>query len=291
MTGARPRLALAAAASLALLAAAASLALLACRPDNVHEGRGVVREVDRAERQVVIEHEDIPGLMPAMTMSFDVADPALLDSLEPGQHVEFELLADGAHYRILRARKEGGRAGAVRSPLLSGGVAEADPAPDFSLVDQSGERVSLASLRGRAVVLDFVFTQCRGPCPALTGLHVDLQRSLGPALRERVRFVSISLDPANDTPEALRAYAEARGADLATWSFLTGPAAEVEDVVRRFGVGTLRAADGTLEHIVATFLIDGHGRIARRWIGLDHPLDAMRAELARVAAAPPGPAS
>jgi protein SCO1/2 len=102
-----------------------------------------------------------------------------------------------------------------------------------------------------------------------------------------VRFVSISLDPENDTPEALAKYARERGADLEGWSFLTGPKADVEEVVRRYGVGTLRAADGTIDHLVATFLVDGNGKIARRWLGLDHTLDEMRAEIARVAGAAP----
>jgi protein SCO1/2 len=250
----------------------------------VYEGHGVVREVDPGQRQVVIEHGDIPGLMPAMTMSFDVADPALMTGLEPGQHVEFELRIDGRSYRIVGLRPEGERAGAVRAPLLAATRQPLDPAPDFSLVDQAEKPLSLADLRGRMVLLDFVFTRCPGPCPILTGLHVELQRSLPPALRQRVRFVSITLDPANDTPEALLRYAQARGADLATWSFLTGPPADVEDVVRRYGVGTLRAADGTLEHVVATFLIDGGGQIAQRWIGLDHSVEAMRAAIEEVAA-------
>ena len=94
-------------------------------------------------------------------------------------------------------------------------------------------------------------------------------------LRERVRFVSISLDPEYDTPEVLTRYAQERGADLATWSFLTGPPAEVADVVKRFGVGTLRAADGSIDHVVATFLIDEQGRIAKRWLGLENGVNAF----------------
>jgi protein SCO1/2 len=264
---------------------AALVALLACGRANVHEGRGVVREVDREARQIVLEHDEIPGFMSAMTMSFDVADPALLERAEPGQHVEFEIEADARGYRIVSLRAEGERAGAVRAPMIASARQPEEPAPDFRLVDQSGEPLALADLRGKLVLLDFVFTRCPGPCPILTGLHAELQRSLAPELLGRVHFVSISLDPAHDTPAALEAYARARGADLANWSFLTGPVAEVEDVVRRYGVGTLRSADGTIEHLVVTFLIDGDGLIARRWIGLEHPVEELAREIERLARA------
>ena len=263
--------------------AAALLLVLGCGRGNTYSAHGIVREVDRAERQAVIEHEDIAGLMPAMTMSFDVPDDAVLARLEPGDRIEFELEVKDKSYRVVAARAEGERSGAARAPLVAAMARQDDPAPDFSLVDQSGSLLSLADLRGRTLVIDFVYTQCGGPCPILTGLHAELQRSLDPALRERVRFVSISLDPESDTPEALAKYGRERGADLAGWSFLTGPKADVEDVVRRYGVGTLRAADGSIDHLVVTFLVDAQGKIARRWLGLDHTQDEMRAEIARVA--------
>ncbi len=258
---------------------------LGCGRSNVYEGHGHVVEVDRAQRQVVIEHEKIAGLMPAMTMSFDVADPDLLEHLAPGQAIDFELEAEGEKFRILTARDAGGAPGARRSPILASVASEAQPAPGFTLTDQDGRRVSLADLRGRAVLVDFVYTTCNGPCPILTSRQVQIQRALAPDVRERVHFVSISLDPAHDTPQVLGDYARARGADLAGWSFLTGPEAEVADVVRRFGVGSLRAPDGTIEHTVATFLVDGGGTIAKRWLGLQHSTAEMSVEVASVARA------
>ncbi len=267
--------------------ALALLVALACGRSDVYSAHGIVREVDRAERQAVIEHDDIPGLMPAMTMSFDVPDAAVLARLEPGERIEFELEVKEKSYRVIAARPQGERAGAARSPLVAAMARQDDPAPDFSLVDQNGRELSLADLRGRTLVVDFVYTQCAGPCPILTGLHAELQRSLDPALAERVHFVSISLDPEHDTPEALAKYGAARGSDLERWSFLTGPKAEVEEVVRRWGVGTLRAADGSIDHLVVSFLVDANGKIARRWLGLDHPQEEMRAEIARVAGVAP----
>lgn len=273
--------------SLAFAVALSAALAISCSRGNTYVGHGTVESVDRAERQAVIAHEAIPGLMDAMTMSFDVPDPAVLAKLEPGKQVLFELEVTKASFRIVGVRKEGemARAGASRSPSAASVARSGDLAPDFALTDQNGARVSLTDLRGRWLLLDFVYTRCNGPCPILTSLHVELQRALAPELRERVRFVSISLDPEYDTPEVLARYAQARGADLATWSFLTGPPAEVAEVVKRFGVGTLRSADGSIDHVVATFLIDGQGRIARRWLGLENGVEERRAEIASLAGA------
>jgi protein SCO1/2 len=272
---------------LRLAAALSVAALAACGPSNVHEGHGIVRDLDRDARQIVLEHEEIRGVMPPMTMSFDVADPSLLDRLSPGQHVVFDLEVDGANMRVLDARPTGERSGAARAPLIGGALRERDAAPDFSLVDQSGAPLSLRDLRGSWVLVDFIYTSCPGPCPILVGLHAELRRSMDPALAARVRFVSISLDPSKDTPEVLASYARERGLDMPGWSFLTGPPDDVAEVVRRFGVGTTMAPDGTIDHLVATFLLDERGNIAKRWLGLEHGVPEMRAEIAGLV----GPAS
>ncbi|MDJ0848739.1 MAG: SCO family protein [Myxococcota bacterium] len=249
-----------------------------------HDSRGVVREVRPEWNQVVIAHEDIPGLMPAMTMNFDVEDPELLATLEKGQAISFTVQFTGRAYVVTRAEVLG-QAGEGGGAGLAGLLPERQPAPDFRLTDQAGGEVSLDSLRGTTLLLDFVYTACPGPCPVQTARHVELQRSLSAEVRERTRFVSISLDPERDTPEALRAYAEARGADLGHWSFLTGPSDAVARVVKSFGVGSLRKPDGEIEHLMATFLIDGDGRIAERYVGLDQDTATMRRDLERISAA------
>lgn len=237
------------------------------------EARGVVREVVREYGQIVIAHGDIPGLMPAMTMNFDVADPALLDVAGKGEAVAFTVAFDGHHYEITELRALGPGEGGAGGDLSLAKLAAADrsPAPPFALVDQAGAKLSLADLRGQAVLLDFIWTRCPGPCPVLTGVLADVQKALPAELRARTRLVSITLDPANDTPEALQQYARKRGLDTSNWSFLTGPADEVDAVTRGYGVFAARAADGSIDHLVAIFLIDPEGRVAERYIGLDHP--------------------
>ncbi len=267
----------------AALALGLALAVACGRAPSRHPAHGLVVDVARDERQVVIEHEDIPDLMPAMTMNFEVPDPALLAELAPGQVIDFEVEFDGSAYRVVSARVLSQRPPPRDGPALGAVLDLGHAAPEFSLTDQDGRPKSLGELRGGFVLLDFIYTRCPGPCPILTGVHAEVQRRLPPALRERVRLLSISLDPEHDTPKALRDYAGARGADLASWSFLTGSPEAVGAVLRAFGVGKQPGKDGEIDHLVATFLLDPEGRIARRWIGLDHGADEILADLERMA--------
>lgn len=272
------------------LAGALVVAWLVAACDRVphYPAHGIVRDVQPAIGQIVIEHEDIPGLMPAMTMNFE-ADPDLLAGVRPGQSIEFVVAFDGSSYQVTRIRDGAGpNPGAERAaaPQLGDVASVSDAAPEFALVDQDGGPLTLAALRGTAVVLDFPYTSCPGPCPILTSTLVTLQNLLPADVRARTRFVSITLDPDVDTPERLREYALARGADLASWSFLTGPRADVETVVKRYGIGTLRNPDGTIGHLSVVFLLDPDGRIARRYVGLPQKPEEIAADLARVLRAP-----
>jgi protein SCO1/2 len=251
------------------------------------EGHGIVRDVQPADRQVVISHDDIEGLMPAMTMNFDVPDAGLLATLAAGQEIAFQVEFTGQSYRVVEAEILG-NAGAddVAAPTLGGVVAERDEAPAFQLTDQDGRPLSLADLRGKTVMLDFIFTHCTGPCPVLTGLQRDVQRALTPEQRARTHFVSITLDPERDKPEILRSYAKAHGADLAVWSFLTGPPEVVDAVVRSYGVGVIRRAGEEPAHLVASFVIDPQGRIAHRIVGLEQSADERARLLAQTAGTP-----
>lgn len=263
--------------------------LLVCAACGFEDGHwdttGVVREVRAEDASLLIEHGDIPDLMPAMTMSFDVADPSLLEGLEPGQYVEFRLRRTEQSFEIVSLHApggsssgQGGGVSAPADPLLGA----ADLAPPFRLIDQLGEPFELETLRGSPVVLDFIFTRCAGPCPILTGLLADARRALSPEQRARVRFVSITLDPAYDTPERLRDYARTRRVDTEGWSFLTGPVSDVDAVVRAYGVGNIPATDGSeqLAHTLVTFLIDAQGHVKQRLLGLNHSPQELRERIA-----------
>jgi protein SCO1 len=144
-----------------------------------------------------------------------------------------------------------------RSPL-----ADIGPSPRTVLVNSAGKRFDLASLKGKVVVVSFVYTTCTGACPATTAVLVRTQKTLEQAKLwgNSVEFVSITLDPRRDTPEILNRYAESFGADLARWHYLTGSPAEVESVMAAWGMWAKIGPNGVLDHPSRVFLVDPRGR-------------------------------
>jgi protein SCO1/2 len=257
--------------------------LIGCgaKSTETYDVTGVVRAIDAAQGQVKIEHEEIPGFMPAMTMNFDVTPPSLIEGIEPGARVRFTLERAATTLRVTQIEVLGHDPPAFVGGGM-GGIPERDVAPAFDLIDEDGEALTLSDLHGKAVLIDFIFTRCMGPCPILTSIHVTLQRQLPADVASRTHFVSITVDPERDTPSDLRQYAKTRGADLRSWSFLTGEPETVEGVLERYMIGSYRSPDGTLNHLVATFLIDPEGRIARRYLGLEHPPEKILRDLKEI---------
>lgn len=100
--------------------------------------------------------------------------------------------------------------------------------PEFSLIDQDGKPFTREDLKGRITIVNFVFTHCPFVCPTL----MEKMEGLSVALKnDPVHFLSISVDPAHDTPEALRSFAALHNADMARWTFLTGDKAEIDRIV------------------------------------------------------------
>src|SRR5216683_6445070 len=110
------------------------------------------------------------------------------------------------------------------------------PAPAFTLTSQDGVQLSLADLRGRVVAVTFIYTLCTDTCPVLTPMMSFVQDRLGADFGTKIAFVSITVDPARDTPAVLKEYARAFGANFAGWFFLTGSPSTILDVARRYGV-------------------------------------------------------
>lgn len=265
----------------------APLLALGCERDanpaiGRHAAHGTVEDVDRANAQVLIEHDDVPGLMPAMTMNFLVPDPAVLAKLERGQIVDFELEFTGRSYEVVDVEVVGEGAYEAGWRRLGDGLVRSSPVPDFELVDQSGATVRFAELGDRVVLLDFIYTQCPGPCPVQTSRQVALQRRIPEALRAKIRFLSLTLDPEHDGPAELERYAKARGADLSSWSFLTGPPETLASLARAYGVGSLRKEDGSIDHTLVTFLVHD-GRLLERYLPRPGEEDRLLADVVALA--------
>ena len=132
-------------------------------------------------------------------------------------------------------------------------------APEFTLIDQDGKRFLSMSLRGKIIVLDFVYTTCTDVCPLFTANFLRLQHQLKPEHKSDVIFVSITTDPEIDSPKIFKAYAQRYGADFGNWAFLTGTEAQLKEVWKGFGIRVIRKGRGLVQHDSVTTLIDRQG--------------------------------
>jgi len=124
--------------------------------------------------------------------------------------------------------------------------------PEFQLTAQTGQPFDSKSLDGHVWVADFIYTTCTGPCPMMTARMRQLQNST--AEFPDVLLVSITVDPAHDTPPVLAEYASRFKHDPARWFFLTGPQVTLNDLgVHAF---KLNSVDGSLTHSTRFVLID-----------------------------------
>jgi len=92
--------------------------------------------------------------------------------------------------------------------------------PDFSLTERNGEKVSLAELRGKIWIADFIYTSCTDTCPLQSGMMAKLQEEY--SSKPNFQLVSVTVDPERDTPQTLSRYAARHNADAKRWFFLTG---------------------------------------------------------------------
>jgi protein SCO1/2 len=238
---------------------------------------GQVMSVDAAKKVLVVQHDDIPGLMPAMTMEFSVSasDAA---AAKPGERIRAELIpVKTGNWRLEKIWPDdkpaeaaiAAQAAALRQDTLIRGQSAyrevGEKIPDFALYDQEGRVVQSTRFRGKMVMMNFIFSRCpvANMCPASTLKMMGTQKLARESGVKNIEFVSITLDPAYDTPAVLKDYAAARNIDTANFSFLTGPESAIKDLLTQFGV--IAEFDGNLlKHTLSTLLIDENGRIIHR---------------------------
>lgn len=232
--------------------------------------RGQVLAVDREQQQLTVRHDDIPGLMPGMTMSFPVATPDLLEGREPGELIVATLEVSDSLGRLTTVARTGmaplpedDTALTMATGLLDVG----DEVPDTAFIDQADRRRSLAEWRGYHTLITFIYTSCPLPnfCPLMDQNFATIQGAVAEddLLRGKVRLISISFDPDHDTPAILAAHAARRRADPGVWTFLTGDRVTVDRFAARLGVGVIRdqADPSTIQHNLRTVLVGPDLRI------------------------------
>ena len=236
--------------------------------------------------QVLVKHEAVPGYMDAMTMPFQVADRTSIRDRRPGDLITATLVvsAERSHLEDVEWTGRAPLDAAPARPMAEGLplLAPGDPAPETPLASHRGGAVSLADWRGTAVVVTFIYTQCPLPdfCPLLDRRFAAIQDAAAadPALRGRVRLLSVSFDPDADTPEVLAAHAARVGA-LGDWHFATATREAVDRFAASFGVTVIRETDRTITHNLRTAVVGPDGRVAVLRSGNDWTADDVLADL------------
>lgn len=259
----------------AILALATSVACGRAPAARQYELRGQILALDLDRREVLVNHEDIAGFMPAMTMSYRVEDPSLLEARTPGDLITATLVVEdtGGYLSTLKTTGHAPVKTPPEGPLITDAnlLKEGDLVPDDALVDTTGTARPLGSLRGSRVALTFMYTRCPLPdfCPLMdkhfAAVQDEIRRS--PDLAD-VRLVSVTLDPDYDVPAVLGRHAKAMGAQPGRWYFLSGTPDVVLGFAKRFGV-TAQTGDPDigLVHNLRTAIIDPQGRLVTAYSG------------------------
>ncbi len=262
--------------------------------------QGQVLSVESSTK-VQVKHEEIKGLMPAMTMPYEVRDGKLLEGLAPGDLINATLVVESNAAYLAAIRKVGSAAlekpPADQAPARSASsgfelLKPGDAVPEGRFVDQDGRPRDFKSFAGHPVVVTFMYTKCPMPtfCPFLDRNFAAIQRSLQTdpavsALKGRVRLVSISFDPATDTPAVLKQHASTLGADPRIWTFLTGDRDEIDKFASRFGVQVARSVTDPLgiTHNLRTAIVDAEGRLVTTYTGNEWSPEQLLADLKPIA--------
>ena len=146
-------------------------------------------------------------------------------------------------------------------------------APPIGLSDADGKPVDLADFTGKVVVMNFIYASCPDVCPLHAEKIAAVQAMInGSPMKDMVQFISVTTDPANDTPDILASYGSDHGLDSVNWKFLTVSAGQGEAASRKlaesYGHKFKATEDGFQAHGIVTHVIDGAGRWAANFHGL-----------------------
>jgi len=278
---------------------AAALSLAACNSKSnqrTYAVHGQIVTITPDRQEATVKHGEIAGLMPAMTMPYKIREKAELNAVKPGDVIDATLTIVENDAFLTGVRKVGEApleeappepatvTTAPRPELLKPG----DVVPDAPFVDQDGRKRTFNSFRGSMVVLTFIYTRCPLPtfCPMMDRHFASIQERLSddPLLR-KVHLVTISFDPAYDTPSVLKKHARELNADLSRWTFLTGDPEAIGTFGARFGVFVTRASNDPrdITHNLRTAIVGPDGKLIKVYTGNEWTPEEILSDLKPVA--------
>jgi protein SCO1 len=239
---------------------------------KVYHLHGKVISIDQANSSLMIDGDEIPGFMGAMTMPYPVQSKNELGKVNPGDEITADVIvpADSSAYiqNIVVVKK--GNAAPTPSPSAQERQPQPGEAvPDFALINQDGKRIHLSSYRGDALLITFIYTRCPFPdfCPLVSRNFAKIyaQTKSNPELSKHMRLLSVSFDPDHDTPAVMRQYAKTfdgttGGNPYGRWEFAVVPKDELPEATGFFDV-TVANNSGQIVHSMSTSVITPDGKI------------------------------
>jgi protein SCO1 len=264
-----------------LALAAGLLAIVSCSSTKEYEMRGQILAINRDKMEILVKHDEIQGLMPAMTMPWKVRTANMLDNLGPGDLITSQIAVENNQGVVIAITRLGTAKPDLPSPASPAkpGVKylmPGDEVPDQTLVDQDGRARTFHDIRGgRAVAVTFIYTKCPVPtfCPMMDRQFAEVQTLLKQnGLDSKAHLLSVSFDPKNDTPAVLKAHARKLAFDPGVWTFATGNREEIDRFATNFGLTLVRgeaANPDEIGHTLRTTLVDRAGKVFKSYSGAD----------------------
>ncbi len=163
----------------------------------------------------------------------------------------------------------------------------ADYLPNVTLINQNSASVSLASLRGKPVLVGFIHTMCKGPCEMMTTKMRSVASALRPAPASDVTMLLITTDPADDQPPQLLQYAKSQGLSGRGWVLVTGSHDNITRVMRIYGVKH-EDTDDAMMHVMKLFLIAPNGTIVHTYPGMKASPQSIASDIRTMSRRNPG---
>jgi protein SCO1 len=254
--------------------------------------KGKIMSVDKNAGMANIDNEPIAGFMDPMVMPYSFKPPAQINQLQPGDSISADVVVDSGEYWLENVKVTGHSPPSPGKPTSSLHIpAPGDDVPDFKLINQNGQQVSLHQYRGQTLLLTLIYTRCPFPdfCPRVSHEFsaIEHQVRADPARYGKTHLLSISFDPAHDTPRVLRAYgfscAGSKDPTLfAHWEFSAIPSAELPVFADYFAL-TYKEEGGLITHTLSTAVISPDGKIFKWYHGADWQASDLLEDIAAAA--------
>jgi protein SCO1/2 len=240
--------------------------------------KGTIISIDKNAGTANIDNEPIKGFMDAMVMPYAIKPASMLDQLQAGDSIAADVVVEPDKYWLENVKVVAHSQSPGAKPASSLHIPQAgDDVPDFKLVNQNGKQVSLRQYRGETLLLTLIYTRCPFPdfCPRVSHEFAEIDRAVrgDQAHYGKTHLLSISFDPAHDTPKVLRDYAFscAGGKDAALfnhWEFAAIPQSELPQFADYFAL-TYNEEGGLITHSLSTAIVSSDGKIYKWYHGAD----------------------